>query len=339
MASKQRILVVGAGFSGAVIARELAELGYKITVIDSRNHIGGNAFDYVNEHGIRIHKYGPHIFHTDNKTVFDWLNRFTEWVDYRHRVNAMLDDGSLEIFPPTRSMVEEWGEEKILNTFYKPYSEKMWDTKFDQIDSSIINRVKIRQDDNPYYFLEQKYQCMPKHGYTRLFERIFDHKNIELKLKESFKKSLEDEYDYVYNSMPIDEYYDYRYGLLPYRSIKFTTVDLPLSRLFDVSVVNFTHQGPETRIVEWKNFPGQEFYNPNITTLTYETPCDYKNNNWERYYPVKDSAGKNRELYKMYAEIPNDKTTFIGRCGKYAYLDMDQAVSSSLAIIKKLKKK
>lgn len=339
MASKQSILVVGAGFSGAVIARELAELGNKITVIDSRNHIGGNTFDYVNEYGIRIHKYGPHIFHTDNKTVFDWLSKFTEWIEYRHRVKAMLNDGSLEIFPPTKSMIDKWGEEKIVNTFYKPYSEKMWGCKFNQIDSSIINRVRIRQDDTPYYFLNQKYQFMPKQGYTKLFEKIFDHKNIEVKLEKPFKKLLENEYDHVYNSMSIDEYYDYCYGFLPYRSIKFTTVNLPLSKLFDVSVINFTHRGQETRIVEWKNFPGQEFYNLNITTLTYETPCDYKDNNWERYYPVKDSDGKNKEIYKMYSEIPNDKTTFIGRCGQYAYLDMDQAISASLAITKKIKKK
>lgn len=326
-------LIIGAGFSGATVARELAEAGHIVTVIDQRNHVAGNAYDFVNSHGIRIHQYGPHIFHTDNTEVFEYLSRFTEWIEYRHRVQAMLETGECVPFPPTADMIESWGTEKILNTFYRPYTRKMWNVEIEDLDPSVLSRTAGQEDNNLDYFPKQKYQCLPASGYTRLIERMLFHPNITVKLNTEFDPSMEESYDHVFSSMSIDQYYNYRFGKLPYRSIKFRSTTLPLPRLFNVSVVNFTHHGPETRVTEWKNFPGHGI-NHCATTLTYEEPCNSNNDN-ERYYPIKDIAGKNRELYHQYKSIANDHVTFIGRCGLYAYLDMHQAVQTSLNIVKK----
>jgi UDP-galactopyranose mutase len=324
-----KILIVGSGFSGAVIARELAEAGLHITIIDKRNHIGGNAYDFKNEMGIRVHKYGPHLFHTNNKKVFDWLSRFTEWVEYKHKVKAMLDNGQLVTLPINNETREIVGEEKLVETFIRPYSEKMWGMKLEDLDPQIINRIPSRKDDNELYFPDDEYQVMPKYGYTKLFENILEHDNISVMLNTEFYKEREVEYDFIFNSMPIDEYFDFCYGELPYRSIKFTNINLPLPRIFPVSVVNFTHKGPNTRVVEWKNI-AEHGTNDRITTLTYEEPCDYKENNMERFYPVKDISNKNRELYNRYLKLVNPNMKFIGRLGLYAYLDMHQCVNNAL---------
>lgn len=334
MGTQQNILVVGAGFAGATIARELAVNGHMVTVIDQRDHIGGNAYDYINEHGIRVHKYGAHIFHTSNETVFRWLSKFTGWTPYKHKVKAMLKDGSFVTFPPTKELVEKHGMKYVRETFYAPYTKKMWGLSADQLDESILNRVPVREDNSDDYFPNDTYQFLPDEGYTKLFEKIFEHKNISVKLNTKFDKSMESDYDHVFNSMPIDVYYDYKYGELDYRSVKFTTVHMPMPRLTEHVAISFTHDGPQTRLLEWKNFPGHGT-NDTVTTVTYETPCDYKDNDYERYYPVKDVNGENRNKYKLYADIPNDKVTFIGRCGMYVYIDMHQAISSSLAIVNK----
>lgn len=325
------ILIVGAGFSGAVIARELADKGYKIVIIDKRDHIAGNAYDYDNELGIKIHKYGPHLFHTNNKTVFDWLSNYTEWTPYKHKVKAILSDGRYVTLPVNKETKTIVGEENIIDTFIRPYSEKMWGMKLEELDPQIINRVPIRDDYNEYYFPNDEYQFMPKNGFTELFKKILNHPNINVKLNTSFEKSMEDDYDFIFNSMPIDEYYDFCFGELPYRSIKFININIPIPKILPETVVNFTHNGPHTRVTEWKNIPGHGT-TKEWTTLTYEEPCDYKENNMERFYPVKDMDGINRALYKKYELIKNKKVTFIGRMGMYVYLDMHQCVSSALSI-------
>jgi UDP-galactopyranose mutase len=330
----KKILVVGCGFSGSVIARELAEHGYSVTIVDKRNHKGGNAFDYVNNEGIRIHKYGPHIFHTNNKRVFDWLSRFTEWIPYKHKVKAQLADGSFVTLPVNKETKLKVGEENILNTFFKPYSEKMWGIPYEQISPKTTSRIAVRDDDNEFYFPDDEFQCMPKHGYSHVFENILNHELITVKLNTPFSKSLEKEYEHIFNSMPIDEYYEYCFGRLDYRSIKFHHVTLPVVRVLPVSVVNFTNNGPFTRITEWKNLPDHGI-NEIYTTLTYEEPCSYLNNNEERYYPIKDLTGKNQIILKKYQDIPNDKVTFLGRLGQYAYLDMHQCINSSLVLAEK----
>ena len=334
MSKKDNILVVGAGFAGAVIARELAEAGHTVTVIDKREHVAGNAYDYINDHGIRIHKYGPHIFHTDNKEVFEWVSKFTDWIEYKHKVKAILSDGTYVTLPPNRETKEIVGEDNVIDVLYKPYTKKMWNLEIEQLDPSVINRVRTRDDDNEYYFPDSKYQFMPKDGWTAVFNRIFDHANITVNLKTVFNKSMEDEYDYVFSAMPIDQYFNYVYGHLPYRSIKFQHVNFPTEKLFPVATVNFTNNGPCTRVTEWKNFPGHGD-NEELTTLTFETPCDYMDNGMERYYPVKDKDGMNRSRYNLYKSLIPKKIEFIGRCGLYVYIDMHQAIASSLATVRR----
>lgn len=331
---KKSILVVGAGLAGLTIAYELTVKGYNVTIIEKRNHIGGNIFDYIDEHGILIHKYGAHIFHTSNKQVFDWLSQFTDWIPYKHKVVAKLPNGENVIFPPTKSYVDKVGLEYVKKTFYIPYTKKMWGLTIDEIDNSILDRVPVRDDESDLYFPKAIYQYLPSLGYTKLCENIINQGNIKVYLNTSFDKSYEKGYEHVFNSMPIDVYYDFAYGELPYRSIKFEVVNLQQKQFTEHQVINFTDDSKYTRMIEWKNFPNHGV-NDKVTTLTYEVPCDYKDNDMERYYPVKDKLGVNRDTYRKYKEITNYKTTFIGRCGMYVYIDMDQAVSSSLSITQK----
>lgn len=331
-----KILVVGAGFAGATIARELANDGHTVVVMDERDHIGGNAYDYTNEHGIRIHKYGPHLFHTNNKKVYDWITQFGEWVEYKHKVKAQLADGQYVTLPVNRETKEIVGESNIINTFYRPYTKKMWGKELEELDPSITKRIPIRDDNNELYFPNDEYQVLPKYGYTELFKEILDHKNITVQLNWIYGKDVEPLFDHVFNSMPIDVYYDYRFGDLPYRSIKFHNIDLPMVKVLPTAVVNFTNDSQYTRITEWKNIPAHGS-NDKFTTLTYEEPCDYVDNDYQRYYPVKDIDGRNQKIYKTYKDIENPKVTFIGRCGMYVYINMDQAINSSLAVVTKYK--
>lgn len=326
-----KYLVVGAGFSGAVLARELAEAGHRVDVIEKRNHVAGNAYDFVNDVGIRMHAYGAHLFHTNNQRVYDYLARFTEWVPYLHKVKARLADGRLVTLPVNRETKEIVGEENVLDIFYRPYNRKMWGLELEQLDPSIMQRVPIRDDMNELYFPNDQYQAMPKYGYTELVRNMLDHENIDWSVGVEFNKIMEKHYDQVFNSMPIDVYYDYEHGSLPYRSIKFQHVNLPIRQLQPVTTVNLTDDSPVTRMTEWKNIVGHDNHR-DITTITFETPCDYTENYHERYYPVKDVSGENRARYEKYASIKNDKVTFIGRCGKYVYIDMHQAVNMSLQL-------
>lgn len=334
MENKRKVLVVGAGFSGAVVARQLAEAGFGVTVIDKREHLAGNAFDFVDDMGIRVHKYGPHIFHTSNQQVADWVQRFAEWVPYKHKVKAMLPSGELVTLPVNRETAAKVGADRIIDIFFRPYTKKMWGLEIEEIDSRILQRVAIRDDDNEYYFPDDAFQAMPVGGYTRFFEKVLAHPNIELTLSCTYSKDMDCGYRHVFNSMPIDEYFDYSLGELPYRSIRFHTYTVPVPQFFPVATVNFTHTQPYTRVTEWKNFPGHGD-NPSHTTLTVEEPCDYRDNAHERYYPVKDASGANQECYKRYLQQVPPNVTFIGRCGNYAYLDMHQAISSALAVARK----
>ncbi|VUD56657.1 UDP-galactopyranose mutase [Thalassocella blandensis] len=327
-----RCLVVGAGFSGAVIARELAEANVHVTLIEKRDHIAGNAYDEVNqETGIRYHKYGPHIFHTNNEKVFVWLSKFTDWINYEHKVKAILDSGETVVIPPNLETIERLGKENVLDILYRPYTKKMWDKSIEELDPSILNRVPFRDDYNELYFPKDKYQMMPKEGYTAIIANILSHPNISVELNTKFEKTMEDKFDHVFNSMPIDEYYNYKFGKLPYRSIKFHHSVVPVPKFQELPTMNFTHDGVYTRVTEWKNYPNHGA-NRYKTLVTFEEPCDYSENNFERYYPVKDVSGENRKRYEIYKNLENDKVTFIGRCGQYVYIDMHQAISSALKV-------
>jgi UDP-galactopyranose mutase len=330
----QKILIVGAGLAGVVVARELADAGRPVHVIDKRPHVAGNAYDEVNAFGIRVHRYGPHIFHTSNERVVQWLSRFTTWLPYKHKVKAALADGRLVTLPVNRETKDIVGEANVVDTFFRPYTRKMWGLDIEELSPDILNRVPVRDDLNEYYFPDDPFQAMPEHGYTTMVERMLEHPLIDVSLRTPFDRAMETEYAHVFNSMPIDEYYEFVYGELPYRSIRFHTFDFPTARLYPVATVNFTHSGPFTRVTEWKNFPNHGA-NPAFTSLTFEEPCDYRDNDHERFYPVKDVAGTNRETYRRYAALDAPNMTFIGRCGLYAYLDMHQAVSSSLATVRR----
>lgn len=330
------VIVIGAGFAGTTIARQFADAGHQVFVYDVRQHIAGNAFDTVHPCGIRYHAYGPHLFHTNNKRVWDYLNAFGQWVPYQHRVKALLLDGTFVTLPVNRETKEIVGEENIIETFYRPYSEKMWGMKLEDIDPTILARVKVRDDDNEFYFPDDEYQGLPVDGYTRLIENMLDHPNIKVSLGVYMRPETIPSDTLVFNSSAIDEWYDYKYGELPYRSIAFEHYTSPCYGLrYPTATTNYTHTGPVTRVTEWKHLPHHNTIENNpVTLLTYEIPCCYKENRYERYYPVKDPDGKNREIYQRYKALADEDPNmhFIGRCGSYVYMDMHQAVNQALNI-------
>jgi UDP-galactopyranose mutase len=326
-----KILVVGAGLAGATVARTIADTGIEVDVIERRGHTGGNAHDFINEFGIRVHQYGPHLFHTSSDASINFLSRFTDWQPYRHRVKAQLLDGRYVTLPVNKESLSIIGKDNVINTIYRPYTRKMWGIELEQVNPEIIQRVPIREDLNEDYFPNDKFQALPVKGYTAMIAKILNHPLITVTLNESYRKCLESKYSHIFNSMSIDEYFEYKYGMLPYRSIKFHHFSLPIPRILPAATINFTHNEPYTRVTEWKNLPGHGDH-PSMSTVTIEEPCDFIENNFERYYPIKDLTGDNRRLYEKYKEITPEYMTFIGRCGLYAYLDMDQAVNSSLKI-------
>jgi UDP-galactopyranose mutase len=331
MNKSEQILIIGAGFSGAVVAYELAEAGYMVSVIEHRDHIGGNAYDFINEHGIRVHKYGPHLFHTSNQKVVTWLSQFTDWIPYQHKVKALLKDGRYVTLPVNKETAAIVGTNNVISTFYRPYTKKMWGVELEELNPEIIQRVPIRDDLNEFYFPSDTFQAMPKEGYTAIFKRMLSHPRIEVVLNQSFSKDMEPGFKHIFNSMPIDLYFDNVFGELPYRSIKFHHQHIPIPSLLPTATVNFTHDHQYTRVTEWKKLPNHGS-NDLMTTLTFEEPCDYKDNHLERYYPIKDLDGANLARYQQYKGLVPKHMHFIGRCGLYAYLDMHQAISSSLSI-------
>lgn len=364
MRKKQNILIVGAGFAGAVVARSLADSGYfNISIIDQRDHIAGNAYDTIDPStGVRYHVYGPHIFHTNDSKVVDYLSRFTEWYEYRHRVKALVENiGAVPlpvnietlniIYSESLSTPEEmrgyldkirsdvkapsnareyllsiYGEE-LTELFFSRYTRKMWALDLSDLPVSIVSRLPLRYDNNPYYF-NDKYQLMPGNGYTRMIENILDHEDITVNLDTLFDKSMENDFDHVFNSMPIDVYFDEVYGPLPYRSIRFEHEYIS-EYCYDVPTVNFTDTSDYTRMTNWSLYPGHG--SGEKLMLTREVPCSYEENNFERYYPVKSIDGEPQKIYKKYRALAKqlDYMTFIGRCGQYIYYDMDQVVANS----------
>jgi len=369
----QSILIVGAGFAGAVFARQLAEAGYRCQVIDRRPHIAGNAFDEVGADGIRIHRYGPHLFHTNNKGVVDWLSRFTEFVPYEHKVEALLADGRCLPMPINRRTLEGLfkvelptaeaaqaflrslavpieapanAAEHLLSQigpdltdlFFRPYTKKMWELDLEELDASVVKRIPIRFDDEDRYFPNDQYQFMFRGGYTNAFERILDHPLIQVETGREFDKAMLGEFDHCFNSMPIDEYFGYEYGPLPYRSIRFHHREVPSDHAIGyATTINFTDAGPLTRETDWSRIPDHLVRQTGRKTITQEEPCDYRDNAMERYYPVKTSDGRYQAVYEKYKALAEQvgECSFIGRCGTYQYLDMHQVINQSLMHVDK----
>lgn len=355
------ILVVGAGLSGATVARVLAEAGKRVAVIDRRGHLAGNAFDYVDTpvtDAVRIHHYGPHIFHTKNREVWEFLSDFTVWLPYEHRVRALLWDGLHVPFPPnddTRRVLKEEGEKygvelDPVEVFYRPYTEKMWGRRLEDVNPKILERVPGREGREDRYFPDDPYQAMPMYGYTNMVSSMLAHPNIRVQLgvKDYRVASVGEIYgdwvggfppEHIFTSEAIDEYFGFSLGELPYRSLKFTTVRLPVNHghLLPATTCNYTGDGPYTRVTEWRQFPNSlaqvsSGLSSHSTVLTFEEPYSPKRDE-EKYYPVVDKDS--RALYKQYSQMVPKDVTFIGRLGNFAYIDMDQAVNSALASARK----
>ena len=358
-------LIVGAGFAGSVLAERLAAgSGKTVLVVDRRPHIGGNAFDYYDEAGVLIHRYGPHIFHTNSQRIVDYLSRFTEWRAYEHRVLAQVD-GQLLPIPINRdtlnklyglSMTTEQeaaeflasraepvddiqtSEDVVINQigrelyekFFRGYTRKQWGLDPSQLDKMVTSRVPTRTSTDDRYFGDT-FQQMPKEGYTKMFERMLDHPNFKI-LTDTDYREIRNEVNFaeLVFTGPIDEYFDYRFGKLPYRSLQFRHESLDQEHFQPVAVVNYPDEEvPYTRISEYKHLTGQE--HPK-TSITYEYPAA----EGDPYYPI--PRPENAELYKRYQNLADETpgVTFLGRLGTYKYYNMDQVVGQALALYKRI---
>lgn len=363
------ILVVGAGLAGAVYARELAEAGCHVEVIDRRTHIAGNAFDEVDATGIRRHAYGPHLFHTNSERVMAWVARFATFVPYQHRVSAWVPAiGRGVPLPVNRTTINAvFGQSltspeqvraflarlavpndaprnaaeylnarigtELTDLLFRPYSERMWGMPLEDMAAAIVQRVPIRDDDEDRYFPNDAYQGLPRDGYTEMVRRMLDHPAIRVSTGTAFSRDMLRICDFCFNSMAIDEYFDHALGPLPYRSIRFHHREEVLDyQLGETVQVNFTDAGPYTRQDDWSRLPGHVVRPGHTKTVTLEEPCADVENGMERYYPVKTSDDAPGALYRRYQELAQSelKVRFIGRCGTYRYLDMDQVINQSL---------
>ncbi|WP_166749556.1 UDP-galactopyranose mutase [Xanthomonas cannabis] len=361
-------LIVGAGFAGSVLAERLAAgLGKRVLVVDKRPHIGGNAYDFHDDAGVLIHRYGPHIFHTNAQRIVDYLSNFTQWRPYEHRVLAQVGEQQVPIpinmttlnrlyglqltsedeaaaFLASRAepvadirtsedvVINQVGRE-LYETFFRGYTRKQWGLDPSQLDKSVTARVPTRTNDDDRYFTDT-FQQMPLHGYTRMFERMLDHPNIKVMLNTDFREIRDElEYDQLVYSGPVDEYFDYCYGKLPYRSLRFEHSTVEQERFQAVATVNYPAEDVAyTRITEYKHLTGQQ--HPS-TSLTHEYPSA----EGDPYYPI--PRAENAELYRRYerlaAETPN--VTFLGRLGTYKYYNMDQVVGQALAVYKRIEER
>lgn len=357
-------LIVGAGFAGSVMAERLASTGARCLVIDRRDHIGGNAFDCVDAAGVLIHPYGPHIFHTNSQRIFDYLSRFTEWRFYEHRVLAAAK-GQLVPLPINRTTVntlygldlDEAGvaafleeqrepretirtsEDVVLNsvgaelcdTFFRNYTRKQWGLDLSELSAGVAARIPTRTNDDDRYFTD-RFQFMPRDGYAAMFRRMLDHPLIDVRLEEDYfdNRSRYDAKHVIYSG-PIDRFFDYRFGKLPYRSLSFEHEHLPeVERYQPTGTVNYPDaQIPYTRITEFPYLTGQQHTG---TSIVREHPQD----DGDPFYPI--PRPENETLFKRYAELAREteNVTFVGRLAQYRYYNMDQVVGAALTAARAL---
>jgi UDP-galactopyranose mutase len=351
-------MIVGAGFAGSVLAERLAsQANKKVLLVEKRNHIGGNAYDCYDDSGVLIHKYGPHIFHTNSAEVFAYLSKFTAWRQYQHRVLASVD-GQLVPIPinldtinrlygtkfssfeleeffrsvaeprdPVRTsedvVVSRVGRE-LYEKFFRNYTRKQWGLDPSELDATVIARVPTRTNRDDRYFGD-RYQAMPMHGFTRMFERMLDHPNIKVLLNTDYREVR----DFVpFRNMvytgPIDEFFDNCFGKLPYRSLDFRFETRPETQVQPVAVINYPNDYAYTRVTEFKHLTGQEH---GKSTLVYE----YPKAEGDPYYPVPNPA--NAEVYRQYKALADatPNVHFVGRLATYKYYNMDQVVAQALA--------
>lgn len=375
MTMKVQNLVVGCGLSGATIARKIAEeLNESVLVIDTKEHIAGTCYDYKDtDTGITVHKYGPHIFRTNSKEIWTFLSRFTDWRPFMHNVLGVIDGievpipfniNSLhKVFP--RQMAERL-ESKLIDAFgynkkipilelrkaedkelnflaeyiyqkvFLGYTVKQWNFTPEQLDPSVTGQVPVYISRDSRYF-QEKYQGIPKQGYTKLFENMLNHPNITIKLNTSFaaiKGNIE--YDRLFYTGAIEEFFDYKYGKLPYRSLDIKIETYDEERFQKAPVVNYPENYDFTRISEYKYFLNEK--SPK-TVLSFEYPEDFEPGQNDRIYPIINS--ENLEIYNRYAtEAQSLKNTwFLGRLGAYRYYDMNKTIANALDIFAEIKGK
>jgi len=372
-------IVVGSGFAGSVIAERIANvLNQKVLIIEKRNHIGGNCYDYRDENNIIVHKYGPHLFHTDYKEVFDYLSNFTDWHIYHHKVLAFVDGKKVplpfnlnsiyEVFPQELAkrlevrLIEKYGygakipilellkEEDqdlkflanyVYEKIYKNYTIKQWGLKPEEISPQVTARVPIYVSRDNRYFTD-KYQVVPKDGYTKIFERMLDHPNIKIMLNTDFKEVISIDFEnkkiyflgqefkgkLIFTGM-IDELFNFKYGFLPYRSLdlRFETIEQEYYQ--EAPVVNYPNDYDFTRITEFKHIHPVK---SNKTTILKEYPKAYRPNVDIPYYPV--FTKENQELYNKYKEEADkfENLVLVGRLAEYRYYDMDDVVKRALEV-------
>ena len=356
-------LIVGAGFAGSVLAERLAQgSDKKVLICDKRPHIGGNAYDHYNEAGVLVHKYGPHIFHTNSREVFEYLSRFTEWRPYQHRVRASVDGQivpipinldtintlyglnltSFEVEDFFKKIAEQRDQirtsedvvvskvgRELYEKFFRNYTRKQWGLDPSELDASVTSRVPTRTNRDDRYF-NDTYQAMPLNGYTRMFENMLDHPNIKMLLNCDYRE-IEKEIPYremIYTG-PVDAYFDYRYGKLPYRSLEFKHETHDVSVFQEAPVINYPNEHLYTRVTEFKYLTGQEHAK---TSVVYEFPRA----EGDAYYPV--PRKENADLYTKYKALADatPNVNFVGRLATYKYYNMDQIVAQALTVYAKM---
>jgi UDP-galactopyranose mutase len=356
-------LIVGAGFAGSVLAERLARgSGKSVLLCDRRDHVGGNAYDHADAAGILVHKYGPHIFHTNSREIFEYLSRFTTWRAYEHRVLASvegkllpipinldtinrlyglkLSENQVEGFLAARAIKcdsPRTSEEVVLSRvgrdlyekFFRNYTQKQWGVDPSQLDAQVAARIPVRTNRDDRYFTDQ-FQCMPRHGFTRMFENMLDHEHIDLALATDFYELRKEvNFRQLIYSGPIDQFFDFRYGKLPYRSLHFEHRTLDREWFQPVAVVNYPNDFEYTRVTEFKHLTGQQHRR---TSIVYE----YPHGEGDPYYPVPQPT--NASIYSQYRKLAESlpNVRFVGRLGTYRYYNMDQVVGQALTLYKNL---
>ncbi|MEO5903180.1 MAG: UDP-galactopyranose mutase [Gemmatimonadaceae bacterium] len=366
------LVVVGAGFAGSVVAERAAQrLGWRVLVVEQRDHVGGNAADMIDANGVLVHRYGPHIFHTNSDAVWRYLGRFTKWLPYRHRVQASLGNTLVplpfnlnsisRVFPLHRAreiseaLVSEYGagaeisilrlrdnpnhairrlSTLIYEQVYLGYTRKQWGLSPDELDPSVTARVPVRIGKNDEYFTD-RFQGIPTDGYSALIERILAHDNINLMLGTDYHDiSPTIRGRLLVYTGTIDRFFDFRFGELPYRTLR---IDFKHTRgplLQSVAVVTHPGHAEYTRSTEYRHFTGQS---AGGTTLSYEYPGPHLPGETTPYYPIPVPESRNRyRKYRDIAKTISNDVTFCGRLGRYQYLNMDQAVAQALATVSRL---
>lgn len=368
---KYDYLIAGAGFSGAVMAERIANICNKrVLVVDLRNHIGGNCYDYRNEDNLIIHKYGPHIFHTLNKKVWEYLSQFTDWHIYEHKVLGVIDGQKVPVpfnmnsinkcFSKERAdklielLLSKFGygikipilkllENKdkdlkyladfIYDKVFLGYNLKQWGLKPEELDPSVSSRVPVFMSTDDRYF-QDTYQGIPKQGYTAIFDKLLAHENIEVRLNTDYRDISPDNYKMLIYTGPIDSFFDYQYGDLPYRSLQFELQQPELEYFQESAQVNYPNDFDYTRITEFKHF--HDYPKMNKTAIAYEFSEPFQRAKNEPYYPIPKK--ENNELFTKYRNLADgiqEKVVFLGRLADYKYYNMDQVVGVALLTFEK----